>query len=384
MANLFGLDDLQVLVFPWDEPEAPAPLIAPPLAPDGTLDGAALALLESRDRLDLLRRLRRVMKPGEQMAATLAASYPRNEALEDAQRVGLRLLDLPQAEGREGGVTLSLPERRQSDESPLVSILIPSFNPRFFEVCLRSAIGQTWSNLEILVGDDCPGAEIETIVAGLMQRDPRISYRRNQPRLGRSHNFCSLLERSSGEFIKYINDDDLIAPNCVELMMDALLKNPSAVLVSSQRHMIDEAGKRLPVGPTNRPLTRVDTYAEGTSLIDGILQSEFNALGEPTTVLFRKSDLDWVSPNMLTIGPYSTDWNGDVVMWANLLGRGDAIYLAEPLSSFRIHSQQVSARPDAVLRGNVDWAHIRRAAVDLGFLRQGEAAEVVARPLRSA
>ncbi|MBU1228273.1 MAG: methyltransferase domain-containing protein, partial [Actinobacteria bacterium] len=42
---------------------------------------------------------------------------------------------------------------------PLVSVLIPAYNPRFFAEALDSACRQTWSNLEILVGDDSGGPE---------------------------------------------------------------------------------------------------------------------------------------------------------------------------------------------------------------------------------
>lgn len=382
LAKSFGLNDLATAPLPAAS-DRPSAL---PMGSDGALDGVALGAFEARDRLRLFRGLRAVLQRGEEVPVSLSSNYSRSRIDAEAAAAGLRVVDKPRADLTSERVALSLVDRVRVNHSvgPRVSVLIPAYNPKYFEACIRSAMNQTWTDLEILVGDDCPDDQIAKLCAVFAEEDPRIRYIRNPEPRGRVANFCGLFEQARGEFIKYINDDDLIAPSCVERMVSALEASPSAVLVSSLRHQIDAAGAILPPGPANRALTSVDTYAEGRSMIDGILGSEFNGLGEPTTVLFRRDDLSWAQPTMLHIGDYQTDWNGDVVMWTNLLGRGDAIYLAETLSSFRQHDEQVSARSDSALRGYVDWARIRRAALDRGFLLDPAGGNVVARPLRSA
>jgi glycosyltransferase involved in cell wall biosynthesis len=48
---------------------------------------------------------------------------------------------------------------------PLVSIVIPSYKPEFFEQTLRSALGQTYPNIQVLVLDNCPDEGIKNICA---------------------------------------------------------------------------------------------------------------------------------------------------------------------------------------------------------------------------
>ena len=74
----------------------------------------------------------------------------------------------------------SLPESK----NPLVSIVIPAFNPRYFRQAIESALGQTYRNVEIVVCDDRPDEEIGTIAADYAA-DSRLRYQKNQ--IGRAH-----------------------------------------------------------------------------------------------------------------------------------------------------------------------------------------------------
>ena len=48
---------------------------------------------------------------------------------------------------------------------PLVSILIPTYNrPHYFKIALESALAQTYSNIEIIIGDDSTNDETETLI----------------------------------------------------------------------------------------------------------------------------------------------------------------------------------------------------------------------------
>jgi glycosyltransferase involved in cell wall biosynthesis len=242
-------------------------------------------------------------------------------------------------------------------------------------------MSQTWQNLEILVGDDCPDDAVAEVVDRLAAEDARIIYRRNPGPAGGRSNFVGLLTEASSDYIKYLNDDDRLAPDCVAKMVNALLQHPRVTIVTSRRILIDVNGAQLDQTETNAPLADFDYYAEGVSLMDAILEEEHNVIGEPTTTLFRRSDLNWVRPNMFAVGAYEVDWNGDLAMWLNLLGRGDVIYLNESLSEFRLHESQLSAGPDALTRGLTAWAKIRREASKLGFLRVPGPKEVLGRPL---
>ena len=108
----------------------------------------------------------------------------------------------------------------------------------------------TYTNLEILICDDCSGPEIEDIAAEYQQHDARIRYSRNPPEVARKNygrdNYVRCYRESRGEFIKYLNDDDLLAKNCVERMLKAFSVADDITLVTSTRQQIDPSGNFLP------------------------------------------------------------------------------------------------------------------------------------------
>jgi len=64
---------------------------------------------------------------------------------------------------------------------PLVSILIPTFNrPHYFKIALESALAQTYSNIEIIVGDDSTTNETEKLIyRHYLHKHKHITYIRN-------------------------------------------------------------------------------------------------------------------------------------------------------------------------------------------------------------
>src|SRR5471030_3366682 len=62
---------------------------------------------------------------------------------------------------------------------PLVSIVIPSYKASHFEACLKSAIGQTYPHIEIMVSDNCPTEAIKEICA---RYGSHVIYQRNPER----------------------------------------------------------------------------------------------------------------------------------------------------------------------------------------------------------
>ncbi len=64
---------------------------------------------------------------------------------------------------------------------PLVSILIPTYNrPHYFKIALESALAQTYSNIEIIVGDDSTNNETEKLIyRDYLHKHKHITYIRN-------------------------------------------------------------------------------------------------------------------------------------------------------------------------------------------------------------
>lgn len=249
---------------------------------------------------------------------------------------------------------------------PLVSILIPAYSPQFFAQALGSALAQTWPNIEIVVSDDCPGEEIRAIVESMP--DPRVRYERHVPALGFAGNFTRLLDLARGEYIKYLNHDDLLAPACVQNLLVGLHKHPGTVLASSRRLLIDDEGRRIPDEDATQPLVGASQTIDGKALGNYLILSSTNRLGEPSTVLFRKDALRVEEGSIF-------HWSGneylclaDMSLWLRLLSTGHAWWDEQPLSAYRQHAGQLQRSARGAARCVIERWLIVEDGARAGFL----------------
>ena len=129
---------------------------------------------------------------------------------------------------------------------PLVSVIIPAYKASWFETALASACAQTYANLEIIVCDDSDGAMIGAIVeryAGSQQVP--IRYQRNQQPLHEMRNTVECIRLARGFYIKFLHDDDVLAPDCVARLVATMEADPHIALATSRRERIDSAGQPL-------------------------------------------------------------------------------------------------------------------------------------------
>ena len=261
---------------------------------------------------------------------------------------------------------------------PLVSLLIPAYKATWFEECLRSACAQTYEPLEIVVCDDSPDEAIARITESI--GDPRVRYERNPGHLGGRATYRRCVELARGAWLKFLNDDDLLHPDCVRRLVDAVLAQPDARLVSSTRRVIDAQGREQEKGGLELP---GDAVVEGRSLAQMLLALGQNLVGEPTTTLFRRSDVRALHELPFSLEGEPLPGIGDLGLWVRLLGQGDCVYLAEPLSSFRVHRAQRQRDPEVMAEVGSSWRRLRERAAALGlFDPQGAEHELRWRPLK--
>ncbi len=253
-------------------------------------------------------------------------------------------------------------------ELPLVSVLIPTYNrPVYFELALQSALKQTYPNIEIIIGDDSTNNETEKLVKNkYLPFHKNIQYIKNEENLGQFKNDILLLQLAKGEYINFLMDDDLYHEKKIEKMMNYYLmdENEEIKLVTSYRKVIDDEGNISPNVWSTEPLFTIDTVLNEKQLGEKVLMNVCNLIGEPTTVLFRKKDLTH---------PFGTFkgrrylCNVDIASWLTLLSQGKSVYIAEPLSYFRIHTNQQSNERSKIVEGLEDWYHGIQTGKQEGF-----------------
>lgn len=95
----------------------------------------------------------------------------------------------------------------------MFSIIVPSYNyAHFIGDCLDSVLAQTSGDWECLVMDNASTDNTEAVVASYVQRDSRIVYEKLNSNEGPSHARNAALQKAKGEFILFLDADDLIAP----------------------------------------------------------------------------------------------------------------------------------------------------------------------------
>jgi glycosyltransferase involved in cell wall biosynthesis len=103
---------------------------------------------------------------------------------------------------------------------PLVSILIPAYNAaEFVADAIRSAMDQTWDRKEIIVVDDGSTDRTAEIVQGFASKELVFVSRENQ---GASATRNHALQLSQGDYIQWLDADDLLAPDKIERQFAAL------------------------------------------------------------------------------------------------------------------------------------------------------------------
>jgi glycosyltransferase involved in cell wall biosynthesis len=251
--------------------------------------------------------------------------------------------------------------------APRVSVLIPAYNEPFFPEAFASARAQTYADLEIVVCDDSPGEAIEAAVRSA--NDARVRYQRNPERLGFQGNFTECLRQARGELIKFLNDDDRLAPQCVEALAGALDFDPRVTLATSRRMPIDARGAPVKNHLASAPLSHVSCLIPGEELVNFVLINSMNFIGEPTTVMFRKRDAAFGEGAIFSWNGHDYHCLADLSLWIRLLAKGNAFYQAVALSDYRTHAGQQQADESMDVSCIAERFWLAREARALGFLR---------------
>ena len=108
-----------------------------------------------------------------------------------------------------------------TQNKPRVSIGLPIYNGENLVIeTLDSFLSQTFSDFEVIISDNGSIDRTQQICEDYAAKDGRIKYYRNLKNLGVAPNLNRVFELSSGEYFKWADHDDLLAPDfllrCVE------------------------------------------------------------------------------------------------------------------------------------------------------------------------
>lgn len=110
-----------------------------------------------------------------------------------------------------------------SDTSPLVSVIVPVYNgERHLADCIQSIRQQTYSNMEIILVNDGSTDDSLSICRTLAQKDARIRViDKSNGGIGSAQN--AGLDASHGDFIAFVDNDDILDAKNIEILLHALI-----------------------------------------------------------------------------------------------------------------------------------------------------------------
>ncbi|NPB08718.1 MAG: glycosyltransferase [Thermodesulfobacteria bacterium] len=208
---------------------------------------------------------------------------------------------------------------------PLVSVIIPTFNrAKFLKEAVQSVLDQDYRPLELIVVDD--GSTDET--ARLLTSYPLRLVRRAENR-GVASARNAGLRHARGEFVAFLDSDDLWLPEKIRRQVEFFLAHPEAVAVQTEEIWI-RRGRR--VNPRKRHRKPSGFF------FDRALEL---CLVSPSGIMLRREVLE-------EIGPFDEEFPvcEDYELWLRLLARYPVHLLPEPLVVKRGgHEDQLSRQP---------------------------------------
>lgn len=224
--------------------------------------------------------------------------------------------------------------------SPLVSVLLPvKNNLNFLPMAIKSVLGQTHSNLELIICSSAQEPLISPLIAEfLSDHRNRIKYidcvGKN---LAQSLNLG--LEHSRGEFVARVDADDLMHPDRLAKQLELFRANPELVVCGSYMQEIDDL---------SNPTGYIFYYYRSNFFLKALL---------PKKIPFAHPSVMLRTNILKSVGGYNEEkpFGEDYDLWIRLAKKGIFANVPLALTSYRVHESQVSVvNRDATIKSISD------------------------------
>ena len=129
---------------------------------------------------------------------------------------------------------------------PKISIIVPVFDPNveYLHAAINSVTGQSYENWELCLSDDCsPNPQIKILLEQSSRNDNRIKVIFREKNGHISANSNSALSLATGDYLLFMDHDDLLTPNCLFEFVKHINAHPSDQLIYSDEDKVDDKGE---------------------------------------------------------------------------------------------------------------------------------------------
>lgn len=211
-------------------------------------------------------------------------------------------------------------------ESPLVSIVTPSFNQaRYLESTIKSVLGQDYPRIEYIIID---GGSTDGSVDVIKKYSGGLAWWVSEHDKGQTDAINKGFNRATGEILAWINSDDTYNPGAIAQAVKYLIENPEVGLVYADCNFIDEDDRVI--GKFNAAQTNLRCLREGYVHIP------------QQTVFFRAKywkELGPLDPSFY----FAMDYD----LWTRIASHAPFKYLAgQTWANFRLHTSGKTVAAD--------------------------------------
>lgn len=212
-----------------------------------------------------------------------------------------------------------------SNKKPLFSILIANYNnSNYLLECLDSVYKQTYDNWEVIIVDDA-SSDLSSDLYKELCNNKRLTICVNDKNYGCGYTKRKCIELAHGEIAGFLDPDDMLTINALQVMVDEHLQNPQASLVYSTYYKCDDkmnveyintSSKKIPIA------TDYLHYQQGAVHAFASFKVEKYRMSEGLNPLFLRA----VDQNLYYL----------------LEEQGDLVFHNEPLYYYRFHNRSIS------------------------------------------
>jgi len=212
----------------------------------------------------------------------------------------------------------------------MISIITPAYNAeKYISQTIESVLNQTYTEWEMVIVDDCSVDNTYNIILEYAKRDNRIKPVKHEVNKGVAEARNTALRESSGDFVAFLDSDDLWVPEKLRIQLDFMEKNNYVLTYTMYQNFFDngEKGKIISVP---EKMTYKDIFKN-------------TAIACLTVMVNRKVSGEFFMPPL--------KHTEDQCAWQDILKRGYIAYgLNENLALYRVNSNSLTGNKKKVIK----------------------------------
>ena len=241
--------------------------------------------------------------------------------------------------------------------NPRITIITPSYNQgQFIEETIQSVLGQQYANLEYMIID---GGSNDNTVDIIKKYEKHISYWCSEKDSGQANAINKGFARATGDILMWLNSDDMLMPNILQLIAKKYVENPNALYFGNclhfrhQENALISSGSNVTAEHKNNPLSEVDFIIQPSSFWSKEIWENIGLLSEELHFGF---DWEWFLrvEKKYPLIPISECISLYRIHDAHKSGTGGYKRQEELLKIYEIYNPKMAFLYNSLMKGQID------------------------------